>query len=1255
MSFEEIKTLLAKKIVYIDGAMGTMIQRYKLQEQDFRGERFKDHAKNLKGNNDLLSLTRPDIIKKIHRDYFLSGADIVETNTFSSTSISQADYGLENIVYELNKTSAVLAREAANEIKNKDKTEAKNKIEIETKAKDKLTGATHKRSLFVAGAIGPTNKSLSLSPDVNRPGFRGTTFDLMKSSYVEQIEGLIDGGVDLLLIETIFDTLCAKAAIMAVEETFVKRDIRLPIMISVTITDQSGRTLSGQTLDAFWHSINHVRPLSVGINCALGAREMRPYIEQLSRIADTFVSCYPNAGLPNPLSENGYDETPEMMAEVIKEFAESGLVNIIGGCCGTTPEHIRAIVNSTKQIAPRKVMPQKPVSVYCGLETFKLEDHFSPFVIVGERTNVTGSPKFAEMVKQGDLEGALQVARSQVENGANILDINFDEGLLDSEVMMSQFLNLIASEPDISRVPIMLDSSKWSVIESGLKCVQGKCIINSISLKEGEQKFLEQARKAQLYGAAIVVMAFDENGQAANKKDKVAICQRAYKLLTERIQFNPRDIIFDANILTIGTGIEEHNNYGVDFIEAVREIKSLCPGARTSGGVSNLSFAFRGQNIIREAMHSVFLYHARLAGLDMGIVNAGQLAIYENIETTLREHVEDLIFNRRPDATDRLLEFSKTIEKVKGVKKITEDWRRGTIEERISHALVQGVTDFIDVDTEEAYQKYGRPLLVIEGPLMAGMKVVGELFGSGKMFLPQVVKSARVMKKAVAYLQPYMEEENKKNPSAKAQGRFLIATVKGDVHDIGKNIVAVVLACNNYEVYDLGVMVSCDQILKKAREIKADIIGLSGLITPSLEEMIFNAQEMEREGFHVPLLIGGATTSQLHTALKIAPHYRGIVEHVADASLVINVCGELLQPEGRAHFAEKLKLKQQKLREQYKLKNEPLTSLVEARTQKIKIPWSEQSDIAKPDFLGTKVFNKLTVDEIEPYIDWSPFFWAWELKGRYPKIFEHEKYGVQARKLFDDARSMLNKIKAEKKFSPKAVIGFWSAAATQNDDILVYDGLSQHGEDNGRRRFSNNEVQILAKFSMLRQQVPPYYSLADFVAPIESGLQDYLGGFVVTAGAGVEILADEYKNNGDDYNSILVKALGDRVAEALAEMMHKRVREFCGYGLAEKLTNEELISETYRGIRPAPGYPACPEHSEKVTLFRLLDAEVATGVSLTENYAMVPASSVSGFYFSSPHAKYFAIQKVGADQLKDYATRKTLTEAEARRLLSPLL
>ena len=1227
MQKNQLKDLLKERIVFIDGAMGTMIQQHKLSEADFRGERFKNHSHDIKGNNDLLCFTRPDIIEQIHYDYFKAGADIVETNTFSANRISQADYKLEDCVYELNVKAAQIAQAAAARLKREDPS---------------------RTDLFVAGSIGPTNRTLSLSPDVNNPGFRATTFNQMKEAYREQVAGLIDGGSDLILIETIFDTLNSKAAYMAVEEIFAEKKTKLPLLISVTITDQSGRTLSGQTLEAFWYSIEHMRPLTVGINCALGAREMRPFIEQLSRIADTYISCYPNAGLPNPLAPTGYDETPEMISEVLTEFAQSGLVNILGGCCGTTPAHIKAIVDATRAVAPRVPLKRKTMSVYCGLEPFKLQDSYAPFVMVGERTNVTGSPKFADFVRRSDLAGALTIARQQIENGANIIDVNFDEGMIDGAQMMREFLNLLAAEPELARVPVMIDSSKWSVIEAGLQTTQGKSIVNSVSLKEGEEKFLEQALSARRYGAAVVVMAFDEQGQAVTKEDKIRIAKRSFKLLTEKAGFLPEDIIFDTNVLTVGTGIEEHAEYAINFIEAVREIKAEMKGVRTSGGVSNLSFSFRGQNVLREAMHAAFLYHAIRAGLDMGIVNAGQLAIYEEIELELRTLVENLIFNRTASGanpTEAILEFAKTLEQksTKGVKgpRTADLWRNKSIADRIAHALVAGTDEFIEVDTAEALTELKVPLLVIEGPLMSGMKIVGELFGAGKMFLPQVVKSARVMKKAVAYLEPFMAKA-KADAAAisgvaarKSNGKFLIATVKGDVHDIGKNIVAVVLGCNNYEVVDMGVMVSCDQILKKAVEIGADIIGLSGLITPSLDEMIYNAGEMERQKFTTPLLIGGATTSRLHTALKMAPAYSGLVEHVADASLVVNVCSAIMSPEKRAPYIEQAKKTQKEMAAQYNSTPQNLTSLASARAQAPRLTYD---GLLKPEFTGVRTFDKLSVNEIVPFIDWSPFFWSWELKGVYPRIFENAKYGQEARKLHNDALTLLQRIETERLFSPKAAIGFWPANS-RGDDIEIY-------TDDSRKT-------ALKRFNFLRQQVKPFYSLADYVAPV--GQADYLGAFVVTAGAEVESLAEKFKASGDDYSSILTKAIGDRLAEALAEMMHKRAREFWGYGRSENLSYEDLIAEKYRGVRPAPGYPACPEHSEKRKIFDLLEAEKRTGARLTENFAMHPASSVSGFYFSHTSAKYFGIQKIGADQLEDYAQRKNWTQDEARRWLSPLL
>lgn len=1227
MPFESIEKALEKRILILDGAMGTMIQRYKLTEEDFRGERFKNHPKDLKGNNDILVFTRPDVIADIHRQYFEAGADIVETNTFNATSISQADYDLSSLAYEMNLTAAQLAAGVAREMRVKDPS----------------------RPFWVAGSIGPTNKSLSLSPDVNNPGYRAATFDEVAEAYAEQVRGLMDGGVDLLMPETVFDTLNLKAVIFAIEKVFAEKNRRLPLLISVTITDNSGRTLSGQTLEAFWHSIKHAKPLIVGINCALGAREMRPYIEQLSRIADCYVCCYPNAGLPNPLAENGYDETPEITGGLLREFAKAGLVNVVGGCCGTTPGHIRAIAEQTRTLPARKIPQVVKRTVYAGLEPLILDNDYSPFVMVGERTNVTGSPKFADLIKKGDYTAALMVARQQVENGANIIDVNFDEGLLNSEECMTKFLNLVAAEPDIARVPIMIDSSKWSVIEAGLKVVQGKCIVNSISLKDGEEVFLERARRAKLFGAAVVVMAFDEKGQAVEKDHKVAICERAYRLLVDKVGFEPQDIIFDPNILTVGTGIEEHNDYAIYFIEAVREIKKRCPGARTSGGVSNLSFAFRGQNVIREAMHSAFLFHAIKAGLDMGIVNAGMLAVYDDLDSELRDLVEDVLFNRHPEATERLIDYSKKLGA--GASNAATNqralaWREKPLQERITHALVHGIDEYIEKDIEEARLELQKPLKVIEGPLMEGMKVVGDLFGAGKMFLPQVVKSARVMKKAVAYLQPFMEAEKAEmmaqgDPQTqKARGKFLIATVKGDVHDIGKNIVSVVLACNNYEVIDLGVMVSCESILRKAKEVGADIIGLSGLITPSLDEMIFNAQEMERQGFHVPLLIGGATTSRLHTALKIAPVYSGPVEHVGDASLVVNVCNNLLSPEKREQTIAEIKASQERLRESFKRDaGRNVTPIQEAREKRPRYDWAK-ADIPRPEFLGIRTFSHVTIDEILPFIDWSPFFWAWELKGKFPQILDNEKYGAEARKLYDDAQALLKQLAQNQRVKPKAVVGFWPAHSV-GDDVVLYKDESAKEE--------------LATFRFLRQQKDKFYCLADFIAPHDSGRLDYMGGFVVTAGEAIDDIALEYKEKNDDYNSILVKALGDRLAEGLAEYMHKRVRDWCGFGKNEQLTNEQLIREEYRGIRPAPGYPACPDHTEKRLLFDLLDAKNATGVWLTESLAMAPGSSVSGFYFNSNDAKYFMVNNIGADQLEDYARRKGIPKEEAAKWLSSYL
>lgn len=1221
----ELKSQLREKILILDGAMGTMIQRYKLEEDDFRGDRFLDTKIDLKGNNDLLCLTRPHIIKEIHLKYLEAGAEIIETNTFSSTRIGQSDYALEDLVPELNEKAAALAKEACLEFME----------------------SNPGRKVYVAGAMGPTNRTASLSPDVNNPAFRAVTFDELVDNYKEQAKSLLKGGADILLAETTFDTLNLKAAIMAVKKIEKERGEKLPFMLSVTITDNSGRTLSGQTVEAFWNSVRHAEPLSVGINCALGAEQMAPYMADLSRVADCFVSCYPNAGLPNPLSPTGYDETPEDTASYLAPFGESGFLNLVGGCCGTTPEHIKAIATKISELPPRKIPQQREGSFWSGLEPLNLyEDSEKPFLMVGERTNVTGSPAFAKLIKNNDFEAALQVARNQVDNGANILDVNFDEGMLDSKACMGRFLRLIASEPDICRIPIMIDSSKWEVLEEGLKSLQGKCIVNSISLKEGEEEFLRQARLIKEYGGAAVVMAFDEEGQAASKKDKVRICQRAYKLLTEKIDFDPRDIIFDPNILTVATGMEEHNNYAVDFIEAVKEIKETCPGVLTSGGVSNISFSFRGNNRVREAMHSAFLYHAKKAGLDMAIVNAGMLEIYEDIEPELLEFVEDVLLNRRADATERLIDYAEKFKAGDQKKeKKAEEWRELPLEKRISHSLVKGINTHIEIDTQEALEKFKRPLEVIEGPLMDGMKVVGQLFGDGKMFLPQVVKSARVMKQAVAYLEPFMEAEKKANKSIQKQGVVVLATVKGDVHDIGKNIVGVVLACNGYHVIDLGVMVSIDKIMSAIKEHNADIVGFSGLITPSLDEMIRNAKDLKDKGFTLPILIGGATTSKTHTAVKIAPHYDSPIIHVSDASLVTEVCAKLLNPEKKSQYVIEVKEEQEKRRESFEKSQakKNLLSFSEARTQKFKASWENYTPPV-PEFWGTKVFEKIDLDEIIPYIDWSPFFWTWELKGSYPKILNHPKYGKEATNLFNDAQKLLAQIQKENIFSPKAIIGFWPADS-ENEDIFLY----------------NPQGEKIETLSCLRQQLKkedsplPYFSLSDFIAPVETKIKDSLGAFVVTAGPKVEEYAKTFEEKGDDYSSIMVKAIGDRIAEALAELMHKKVRDFWHYGKEENLSNEELIKEKYRGIRPAPGYPACPEHTEKLKIWKLLEVDRKLGVSLTESMAMHPASSVSGLYFSHPESRYFSVGPIGEDQLKDYARRKAMSLEEARKWLAPNL
>jgi 5-methyltetrahydrofolate--homocysteine methyltransferase len=1218
----ELRSLLSQRIVFMDGAMGTMIQQHKLEENDFRGDQFKNHNIDLKGNNDLLSLTRPEIIEEIHYQYLKAGADIIETNTFSSTEIAQADYKLEEAVRDLNIESAKIAKRACDRIFKEEG-----------------------RKCFVAGAMGPTNRTASMSPDVNNPAFRAISFEELRKNYYDQAVALLEGGADILLPETTFDTLNLKAALFAIAQIKEERQEDIPLMISITITDQSGRTLSGQTVEACWNSIRHASPLSIGINCALGAREMRPFMAELAKIAPVYTSCYPNAGLPNPLAKTGYDETPDITGALMKDFAEDNLLNIVGGCCGTTPAHIKAIVDAVSECDPRNIPDSKDAMRISGLEPLNIsDDRVTKFFMVGERTNVTGSPKFSRLIKEKNYEAALEVARQQVENGANIIDINFDEGLIDGVSSMEHFLNLVAAEPDITKVPIMIDSSKWEVIEAGLRCVQGKAIVNSISLKDGEEAFLDKANLIKKYGAAVVVMAFDEEGQAASKEDKVRICTRAYKTLVEKAHFDPRDIIFDPNILTVATGMDEHNNYAVDFIEAVREIKKLCPGALTSGGVSNLSFSFRGNNVVREAMHSCFLYHAIEAGLDMGIVNAGMLEIYEDIKPELKEKVENVIFNKHPEATEELIEYAEQF-KGKSAKKDRNDlsWREKPLQERITHSLVQGVLEFIEVDTEEARASLGRPLDVIEGPLMTGMKVVGDLFGSGKMFLPQVVKSARVMKKAVAYLEPYMDEEKKKNPNQKAQGIFLIATVKGDVHDIGKNIVGVVLACNGYKVEDMGVMVSCDQILKRAEEIGANIIGMSGLITPSLDEMIFNASEMQRRGMKTPLLIGGATTSKTHTAVKIAEHYDGPIVQVGDASLVVEVCSKLLSDKDSVEYISQLKQKQAATKERFENEQStPLTSIDEAFTKKPEINWQD-INLCKPDKQGLNTWENIPLDLIVPYIDWSPFFWTWEMKGTYPKILESPKYGEEAKKLFKDAQKLLKEIVKNNSFRPSAVWGLWPANSDGKDIRLFTD------ESRGQTK----EV-----FHFLRQQKKgsqssTYKSLADFVAP--EGFEDYAGAFVVTIGDQVESLAKTYENNGDDYNSILTKAIGDRLAEALAEMLHKKVRDNWGFGLNEELSSEDLIKEKYRGARPAPGYPSCPDHTEKEIIWRLLEVEKNTGAKLTENFAMYPASSVSGLYLQYPESKYFNLGKIGIDQLEDYAQRKGKTLQEMKRWLAPNL
>ncbi len=1218
-----IQTLLQERILILDGAMGTMIQQRALDEAAFRGERFKDWTKDLKGHNDLLNLTQPTIIEQIHRQYLEAGADIVETNTFNSQAISLADYGMDRLGYELSKAGAECAKRAAAAVQR----------------------AQPGRQCFVAGAIGPTTKTSSISTDVNNPAARGATYDELVNAYSEQVQGLLDGGVDLLLIETIFDTLNAKAAFFAVQQAFASGARQVPIMASVTfIQAGSNRGVTGQTVEAFWNSISHVPLLSVGMNCALGPKEMRPLIEELSQIAPIHISAHPNAGLPNPLLPTGFPETPETLAPQLRTWAENGWLNIVGGCCGTTPAHIKRIAEAVRGVKPHALSKIIPYTRLSGLEAVTIRPE-SNFVNIGERTNVTGSPAFAKLILSGDYETALSVARQQVEGGAQVIDINMDEGMLDSKAAMEKFLRLVASEPDICKVPIMVDSSKWEVLETGLKNIQGKAIANSISLKEGEQKFIEQGTLVRRYGAAVVVMAFDEKGQADTLERKKEICARSYKILTEQVGFPPQDIIFDPNILTVATGIEEHNHYAMNFIEATRWIKQNLPGAKVSGGISNISFSFRGNNIVREAMHAAFLYHAIKAGLDMGIVNAGQLAVYEEVPKDLLELVEDVLLNRRPDATERLVTFAETVKAKGKVVAKDDEWRKGTVEERLSHALVKGITDYIDVDTEEARQKYPKPLEVIEGPLMAGMNIVGDLFGSGKMFLPQVVKSARVMKKAVAYLMPFMEEEKKRTGNFQAQGKVLLATVKGDVHDIGKNIVGVVLGCNNYEVIDLGVMVSCEKILAAARENKADIIGLSGLITPSLDEMVHVAKEMTREGFDVPLLIGGATTSKAHTAVKIAPSYQPGVVHVLDASRAVGVVGSLVSQAQRHEFVKKVRDDYERVRQSHHERGtKPLLSFTQARAHRLQSNWA-QTDIPTPARLGIQTTPDQSLIELIPYIDWSPFFHTWELRGRYPTIFDDPTVGPKAKELYDDARRLLDEIVQQRQLKAKAVYGFFPAASL-GDDIELY-------RDSSRKT-------VLTTIHHLRQQSEkptgqPNLSLADYVAPKDSGREDYTGAFAVTAGIGVDELCKRFDKDHDDYNSIMVKALADRLAEAFAEFLHVRVRREWGYGKDERLTNEDLIRERYRGIRPAPGYPACPDHTEKRLLFDLLSVERNASITLTESFAMWPAASVSGFYFSHPDAKYFAVGKIGKDQIEDYARRKGMDLRTVERWLSPNL
>ena len=1218
---KQLHDIIKERILVLDGAMGTMIQRHKLTEDDFRGDRFVGFHKDIQGNNDILSITQPKIIKDIHKLYLEAGSDILETNTFSGTSIAQADYDMQDVIYELNFESAKLAKEAAEE----------------------YTAMTPDKPRFVAGAIGPTNRTLSISPDVNNPGYRAVTFDEMADAYLEQARGLWDGGADLFLIETVFDTLNAKAALYALDKLFEEKSDKRPVIVSGTITDASGRTLSGQTTEAFWISIKHMDLFAVGLNCALGAEEMRPYVETLAKVSDTYVSAYPNAGLPNELGE--YDQSPEEMQAYIKDFAGNSFVNIVGGCCGSTPEHIKFMADAVKGIAPRQPKESSKLSMYSGLEPLIVRENFN-FINIGERTNVTGSRKFARLIKEKNYEEALSVANHQVEGGAQILDVNMDEGLLDSEEEMVTFLNMMMAEPDIAKLPIMIDSSKFSVIEAGLKCVQGKCIVNSISMKEGVDTFIEQAKVVKRFGAAAVVMAFDEEGQADTTERKVEICKRAYDILVNKVGFDPADIIFDPNIFAIATGIEEHNNYGVYFIEATKQIKEACPGAKISGGVSNISFSYRGNNVIREAMHSAFLYHAIAAGMDMGIVNAGLIEVYENVPKDLLTLVEDVIFNRNPDATDALTTYAQTV--TSGGKKLVKDleWRKLPVNERLARSLVKGITEFIVEDTEEARQQFDKALHVIEGPLMDGMNIVGDLFGSGKMFLPQVVKSARVMKKSVAYLTPFIEEE--KSDGASVKGKILMATVKGDVHDIGKNIVGVVLACNNYEIIDLGVMVPAKKILDEAIAHNVDIIGLSGLITPSLDEMVYVASEMERRGIKKPLLIGGATTSKTHTALRIEPAFSGVTVHVLDASKSVAVVSNLTtdNEDVKSNFILDVKNDLERVRVSRAKRDDSkkYISITDARQKPVKIDWPNYTPHI-PKTLGNQTFAKQSLKELASYIDWTPFFSSWQLAGKYPAILSDEVVGEEATKLLKDAQAMLSEIVSENWLTANGITGLYPANS-EGDDIIVYTDESRTTE---RGRIYNLRQQR-KKASNL-----PQFCLSDFIAPVDSGVKDYIGGFAVTAGKNIEARVKAFEDNQDDYNAIMLKALADRLAEAFAEYMHHKVRtDLWGYS-AEELSNEELIKENYKGIRPAPGYPACPNHTQKEFLFDLLEVEKQTGISLTESLAMYPAASVSGWYIAHPEAKYFGLGKITDDQVVDYAERKGIDVDVARKWLGSVM